>query len=66
VKNFATDYDMLEAANAARLVKTADDIATALVDETLPQMAARATHVRSTAAQGLTRITDDLIALLKV
>ena len=66
VQNFATDYAMLEAANAARLVKNAGDIAAALIDETLPQMGARATQVRSTAAQGLIRITDDLMALLKV
>ncbi len=64
--NFTTDYAMLEAENAARLVRTSDDIVSALVDETLPQMTARASHVRSTAAQGLTRITDDLVALLKV
>jgi len=64
--NFATDYAMLEAENATRLVKTADEIVAALVDETLPQMADRASQVRSTAALGLTRITDDLIALLKV
>ena len=64
VRNFASDYDTLDAANAAILVKNADDISAALVNETRPEIAARAALVRSAAAQGLTRITSDLVALL--
>ncbi|MCW1950285.1 MAG: 3-deoxy-D-manno-octulosonic acid transferase [Octadecabacter sp.] len=66
VLNFATDYRMLEAANASRLVNTAGEIASALVDENASQMASSATHVREQAATGLTQITTDLIALLKI
>ncbi|SMX33613.1 3-deoxy-D-manno-octulosonic acid transferase [Octadecabacter ascidiaceicola] len=65
VQNFAMDYAILTDADAARLVKTAEDIAEALLDTTLPQMSDRAMQVRTTAAQGLSRIADDLLGLLR-
>ena len=62
-RNFAQDYAMLDAANAAREV--AQDTYDALCED-LPVMAKRAANVRAEAAKGADRIAQDLMALLKV
>ncbi len=61
-RNFATDFAQLN--GAVRPVPTSEDIVTALTDPALPAMAARATDIRATAANGLAQITDDLMGLL--
>lgn len=66
VKNFANDFEVLNAAQAVRPVERVDDIVTALADPNLQQIATRATDVRDQAARGMEGTTKALLALLKV
>lgn len=64
VKNFATDYATLNAARAAKEIRSAKDLADALTDPTLKDMAQRAADVRAQAGLGVAQITEDLLAFL--
>ena len=65
-RNFQDDYVKLQQANASRLVTSPQEISRALADPNFSDQIARATAVRDQDAQGLGKITADLIDLLKV
>ncbi len=64
--NFSTDFAILRAAEAARLVQTPQDVVAALQDPDIGAMAARANTEQNASVQGLSRITDDLLRVLGV
>jgi 3-deoxy-D-manno-octulosonic-acid transferase len=62
--NFAADYAALHAAGAARLVRTAPDIAAALADPDLARMAETAGALADTHAEGARDLARVLVGLM--
>lgn len=66
VANFARDYDHLASSDGVRRVMDDTDILRALRDPAMQDVAKKADIARAKAADGLDKITADLLGLLKV
>lgn len=65
ISNFKNDFKALSDHRAAQPIENPTDITAALADPKLPDMAVRATAVRAASADGLARISTDLLGLMK-